>query len=135
MDPDVLDRLAAYAEGFRDDSNRPRQAAWCGVHFRGLMTDGDRKCVEPTAARVSLPEVLDVADPDQALQQSLGQSTCDERAVLTRRRATMAARFADPAAILAIVDTTFLKQGAHSVGVQRQHCGVLGKRVNRRCAV
>ena len=94
--PDVLDRLAAYAAGFHDDFNRPRQAAWCGVYLRGLIQDGDRKSAEPMAARVPLPLGLDVADPDQALQQFLGQSTWDERAVLRRHRATMARQFADP---------------------------------------
>ena len=74
LNPDVLGRLAAYAAGFRDDFNRPRRAAWCGVYLRGLITDGDRKTAEPIAARVPLPEGLDVADPDQALQQFLGQS-------------------------------------------------------------
>ncbi len=73
LNPDVLDRLAAYAEGFRDDFNRPRQAARCGVYLRGLITDGDRKSVEPMAARVPLPQGLAVSDPDQALQQFLGQ--------------------------------------------------------------
>ena len=127
LKPDVLDRLAAYAASFRDDFNRPRQAAWCGTYLRGLIQDGDRKSVEPMAARVPLPEGLDVADPDQALQQFLGQSTWDERAVLRRYRATMAAKFADPAGIFVIDDTTFPKQGKHSVGVQRQYCGALGK--------
>jgi SRSO17 transposase len=135
LDPDVLDRLADYAAGFRDDFNRPRQAAWCGVYLRGLIQDGDRKSAEPMAARVPLPPGLDVADPDQALQQFLGQSTWDERAVLRRYRATMAARFADPAGIFVIDDTTFPKQGRHSVGVQRQYCGALGKKANCQCAV
>src|SRR3954454_13106616 len=135
LNPDVLDRLAAYAEGFRDDFNRPRQADWCGVYLRGLIQDGDRKSAEPMAARVPLPEGLEVSDPDQALQQFLGQSTWDEQAVLSRYRATMAAKFADPAAIFVIDDTTFPKQGTHSVGVQRQYCGALGKRANCQCAV
>src|SRR5918998_2355804 len=133
--PDVLDRLTGYAAGFRDDFNRPRQAAWCGVYLRGLIQDGDRKSAEPMAARVPLPPGLEVSDPDQALQQFLGQSTWDERAVLKRYRATMAAKFADPAAIFVIDDTTFPKQGTHSVGVQRQYCGALGKRANCQCAV
>src|SRR5215472_1543763 len=133
--PDVLDRLAAYAASFRDDFNRPRQAAWCGVYLRGLITDGDRKSAEPMAARVPLPEGLDVSDPDQALQQLLGQSTWDGRAALRRYRATMAAEFADPAGIFVIDDTTFPKQGKHSVGVQRQYCGALGKKANCQCAV
>jgi SRSO17 transposase len=87
------------------------------------------------AARVPLPEGLDVADPGQALQQFLGQGTRDERAVLRRYRATMAAKFADPAGIFVIDDTTFPKQGTHSVGVQRRYCGALGKRANCQCAV
>jgi SRSO17 transposase len=134
LKPDVLDRLAAYAAGFRDDFNRPRQAAWCGVYLRGLIQDGDRKSIEPMAARVPLPEGLDVSDPDQALQQFLGQSTWDEHAVLRHCRATMAAKFADPAGIFVIDDTTFPEQGTHSVGVQRQYCGALGKRANCQCA-
>jgi SRSO17 transposase len=133
--PDALDRLADYAAGFRDDFNRPRQAAWCGVYLRGLVTDGDRKSAEPRAARVPLPEGLAASDPDQALQQFLGQSTWDEREVLRRYRATTAAKFADPAGIFVIDDTAFPKQGQHSVGVQRQYCGALGKRANCRCAV
>jgi SRSO17 transposase len=135
LDPDVLRRLEGYAAGFRDDFDRPRQAAWCGVYLRGLIQDGDRKSAEPMAARVPLPEGLDVADPDQALQQFLGQSTWDERAVLKRYRAAMAARFADPAGIFVVDDTAFPKQGRHSVGVQRQYCGALGKKANCQCAV
>src|SRR3954447_24435219 len=135
LNPDVLDRLADYASAFRDDFNRPRQAAWCGVYLRGLIQDGDRKSAEPMAARVPMPEGLAVSDPDQALQQFLGQSTWDERAVLKRYRATMAAKFADPAGIFVIDDTTFPKQGEHSVGVQRQYCGALGKKANCQCAV
>src|SRR5262245_43459228 len=135
LSPDVLDRLADYAAGFRHDFNRPRQAAWCGVYLRGLIQDGDRKSAEPMAARVPLPEGLAVADPDQALQQFLGQSTWDEQAVPKRYRATRARRFADPQAIFVIDDTTFPKQGTHSVGVQRQYCGALGKKANCQCAV
>ena len=135
LTPDFLRRLEDYAAVFREDFNRPSQAAWFGVYLRGLIQHGDRKSAEPMAARVPLPSGLDVTDPDQALQQFLGQSTWDERAVLRRYRAAMAAKFADPAAIFVIDDTTFPKQGKHSVGVQRQYCGALGKKANCQCAV
>ena len=133
--PDVLDRLAAYAADFRDDFNRPRQAAWCGVYLRGLLKDADRKSIEPMARGAVLPQGLAVSDPDQALQQFVSQSTWDEQAVARRYRARMAEAFADPAGIFVIDDTTFPKQGRHSVGVQRQYCGALGKKANCQCAV
>src|SRR5439155_18819432 len=135
LDPETLGRLGAYADRFRNLFNHPRQAAWCGVYLRGLITGGDRKSAEPIANRVPLPPGLEVSDPDQALQQFLGQSTWDEQAVWRRYRSAMAGEFADPAGIFVIDDTTFPKQGRRSVGVQRQHCGALGKRANCQCAV
>src|SRR4051794_30781870 len=134
LDPETLDRLDAYAERFGDLVNRPRQATWCGVYLRGLIQDGDRKSVEPIAHRIPLPADLQVADPDQALQQFLGQSPWDEQALWERYRAVMADEFADPAGIFVIDDTSFPKQGKHSVGVQRQYCGALGKKANCQCA-
>jgi len=128
--PDVLDRLKAYADRFRDDSNRPRQAQYSGVYIQGLILDGDRKSVEPMARRVTLPDGLAVKDLDQALQQSLGQSTWDEQAVWKRDRCVMAETFANPAGIFVIDDTSFPEQGKLSVGVQRQSCGASGKRAN-----
>jgi hypothetical protein len=53
--PDVLDRLASYAADFRDDFNRPRQAAWCGAYLRGLLKDADRESIEPMARAAALP--------------------------------------------------------------------------------
>src|SRR4028119_1061710 len=119
--PDVLDRLAEYAGLFRDDFNRPRQAAWCGVYLRGLLTDADRKSIEPMARAVPLPAGLAVADPDQALQQFLSQSTWDEQAVGRRYRARMAEAFAAPAGIFAIDDTTSPTQGEHPPRRPRPH--------------
>lgn len=128
--PEVLDRLDSYAALFRDGFNRPRQAQYSGVYLQGLILDGDRKSIEPLSRKVTLPPGLKVKDLDQALQQFVGQSTWDEQAVWRRYRATMAATFASPAGIFVIDDTSFPKQGKHSVGVQRQYCGALGKKAN-----
>jgi SRSO17 transposase len=128
--PEVLDRLDAYATLFRDDFNRPRQAQYSGVYLQGLILDGERKSIEPLSRKVILPPELVVSDLDQALQHFVGQSTWDERAVWRRYRSTMAATFASAAGIFVIDDTSFPKQGKHSVGVQRQYCGASGKEAN-----
>src|SRR3954464_13813976 len=130
LPPEVLDRLATCADRFRDDFNRPRQAQYSGVYLQGLILDGDRKSIEPLSRRVTLPEGLAVKDLDQALQQFIGQSTWDEQAVWRHYRSAMAETFASPKGIFVIDDTSFPKQGRHSVGVQRQYCGALGKKAN-----
>jgi SRSO17 transposase len=135
LTPDFLRRLEDYAAVFREDFNRPSQAAWFGVYLRGLIQHGDRKSAEPMAARVPLPPSLNVSDPEQALQQFLGQSTWDERAVLRRYRAMLAARFGHREGRFVISDIPFPKKGSHSVGVQRQVCGAAGKEANCQCAV
>jgi SRSO17 transposase len=128
--PEVLDRLDVYAARFRADFNRPRQAAYSGVYLQGLILDGDRKSIEPLSRKVTPPPEVRVADLDQALQQFVGQSAWDEQAVWRRYRSIMAATFASPAGIFVIDDTSFPKQGKHSVGVQRQYCGASGKKAN-----
>src|SRR3954453_11712900 len=130
LSPDVLRRLEDYAARFRDDFRFDRPAHWAGVYLAGLIQEGERKSIEPLSRRVALPPELDVKDPEQALQQFVNQIPWDEQQVLKRYRAVMAETFADPAGIFVIDDTSFPKQGKHSVGVQRQYCGALGKKAN-----
>ena len=82
-----------------------------------------------------MPEGLASKDPEQALQQFVNQSPWDEHAVLRRYRARLAQTFASPKGIFVIDDVSFPKQGRHSVGVQRQYCGALGKKANCQVAV
>src|SRR3954452_14372735 len=126
--PEVLDRLASYAGRFRDDFKRPRQAAYSGVYFQGLILDRDRKSIEPLSRKVTLPPGLEVADLDRALQQFVGQSTWDEPAVWRRHRSARAETFASPRGTLVIDDTSLPKQGKHSVAVRRPYCGAQGKK-------
>jgi SRSO17 transposase len=135
LTPEILRRLDAYAAGYRDAFGSDRPARWAPVYLAGLIQEGERKSIEPLSRRVALPPELKVKDPEQALQQFVNQSPWDEQAVLKRYRAVMAKAFASPEGIFVIDDTTFPKQGKHSVGVQRQYCGALGKKANCQCAV
>ena len=130
LTPDVLQRLEDYAARFRDAFGFDRPARWAPIYLAGLIQEGERKSIEPLSGRVTLPLDLNVKDPEQALQQFVNQSPWEERQVLKRYRAVMAETFADPQGIFVIDDTSFPKQGKHSVGVQRQYCGALGKKAN-----
>jgi SRSO17 transposase len=135
LSPSVLGRLAQYAATFADEFPQARPALWAGVYLQGLLIDGERKSIEPLSRRVTLPDELDVKDPDQALQQFVNQSTWDHKPVLRRYRSLLAETFASPQGIFLFDDVSFPKQGKCSVGVQRQYCGALGKKANCQVAV
>src|SRR5579859_276383 len=135
LDPAALDRLRDYAALFAGDFPQAKPARWAGVYLQGLLLDGERKSIEPLSRRVTLPDGLTSRDPEQALQQFVNQSPWDERAVLRRYRAHLAPAFSSPDGTFLVDDVSFPKQGAHSVGVQRQYCGALGKKANCQVAV
>jgi SRSO17 transposase len=135
LDAAVLDRLRRYAHLFADDFPQSKPALWAGVYLQGLLLDGERKSIEPLSRRVTLPDGLTSTDPEQALQQFVNQSPWDQKAVLRRYRAHLAQTFASPDGIFLFDDVSFPKQGTHSVGVQRQYCGALGKTANCQVAV
>ena len=135
LDPAVINRLRDYAALFAADFPQAKPARWAGVYLQGLLLDGERKSIEPLSHRVTLPDGLTSADPEQALQQFVSQSPWDEQALLRRYRAHLARTFASPEGIFLFDDVSFPKQGTHSVGVQRQYCGALGKKANCQVAV
>lgn len=135
LDPAVLDRLRDYADLFADDFPQSKPALWAGVYLQGLLLDGERKSIEPLSRRITLPDGLTSTDPEQALQQFVNQSPWDEKAVLKRYRTHLAQTFAGPEGVFLFDDVSFPKQGTHSVGVQRQYCGALGKKANCQVAV
>jgi SRSO17 transposase len=113
---------------------RREQKESFALYAHGILADGERKSVEPIAARATgngdakEPGVL--CERMQArLLNFLRDSPWDDRSV--RREA---ARYVigelekqEPVTTWIIDDTGFPKQGKHSVGVQRQYSGTLGK--------
>ncbi|WP_020476427.1 IS701 family transposase, partial [Zavarzinella formosa] len=135
LDTAVLERLQEYASLFAPDFPQSKPAKWAGVYLQGLLLDGERKSIEPLSHRVTLPDGLVSADPEQALQQFISQSPWDEQRVLARYRSRLAKTFASPDGIFLFDDVSFPKQGDGSVGVQRQYCGAAGKKANCQVAV
>jgi SRSO17 transposase len=128
LDPQVLERLHAYAREFRPLFRRIDQYLHGRTYLHGLLLDGERKSIEPLSRRVP-------GGDEQALQQFVNQSPWEAGPVLAAYRARLAAAFADENGLIVIDDTSFPKQGKHSVGVARQYCGALGKAANCQVAV
>jgi SRSO17 transposase len=95
-----------------------------GVYCRGLLSDLPRKTAEPIAlASGTAVRTLQEFLRDHAWSYRLARTALQEHVV-----ATLAALPADDLGTVAVVDETGTrKKGAMTPGVQRQHCGELGK--------
>lgn len=115
--------------------NKKRRGSFA-VYAAGLLGDGERKSVEPIAAR-ACPEPNRVDSTHQSLLHFLTDSTWSDRDVrrLAARYVLDAMVKREPIEAWIIGDTGTLKQGTHSVGVQRQYTGSAGKVANSQIAV
>lgn len=101
------------------------------LYFHGILTEGERKSVEPIAAR-TVGEPQAVNNMHSKLLHFLGRSRWDDRALRLEaaRYAIEAMERNEPVTTWIVDDTGFMKQGKHSVGVQRQYTGSVGKVAN-----
>jgi len=103
-------------------------------YCKGLLLPGERKSVEPMAARLA---PSDIGRMHQSLHHLVADAPWnDERMLATVHRQVLPTMQKHGAVLAWIVDDTgFPKQGKHSVGVARQYCGELGKSDNCQAAV
>src|SRR6516162_308295 len=120
-------RLEQFLADLLEPLGRRERRHWSSVYVRGLLLDGERKSIEPMAARLAEGNV-------QAMQQLIGQSPWAWAPVWQRLAQRMTAELA-PEPAWVIDDTGFPKQGWHSVGVERQYSGTLGKTAHCQVAV
>lgn len=104
------------------------------AYVTGLCLPGERKSVEPMAARVD-PKRLRARH--QSMHHFVANAAWEDAAVLRMARDLVLDAMERHGAVAAwIVDDTGIpKKGAHSVGVARQYCGALGKQENCQVAV
>ena len=123
----VQGRLEMFLEDLIEPMGRRERRHWAEVYVQGLLLDGERKSVQPMAARLAGAD-------EQALNQFLNQSPW----AVTEVQRCLAQRLSDDGhePVCWMVDeTSFPKAGAHSVGAARQYCGTLGKIANCQVAV
>ncbi len=103
-------------------------------YCKGLLLPGERKSIEPIAARLDPHHVEPMR---QSLHHFVAKARWSDEALLEQvRNQVMPALEKDGPVVAWIVDDTgFPKKGRHSVGVTRQYCGQVGKQENCRVAV
>src|SRR3712207_1558908 len=104
------------------------------AYATGLLLPGERKSVEPMAARVG---PFRVGAAHQSLHHFVAKAAWDDAALLAavRDHALPAIEARGPVRAWIVDDTGLPKRGRLSVGVARQCCGQLGKRESCQVAV
>ena len=127
-------RFQAYIEELGGVVGHPARKRPLQDYCIGLMGPSERKSVEPIAA-VTAPDRTSAQH--QALLHFVGESEWSDEEVLAKVRQIVLPPLEAHGSIEAwiIDDTSFPKQGKHSVGVAPQYCGQLGREANCQVAV
>lgn len=131
MNAAAVQRLENYFQRIGEVLGNESRRGSFAIYAMGLLGDAERKSVEPIAAR-ACPDPEKVDAMHQRLLHFAVDSRWSDREV--RREAAQYGLEAmverEPVEAWIVDDTGFLKQGEHSVGVQRQYTGSAGKITN-----
>jgi len=127
-------RFAAYMEGLAKAAEHQDRQTPLKSYTKGLLLPGERKSVEPMAARLDPEHVQSMR---QSLHHLVAKAPWSDEALLDQVRSSVLPAMEKQCPVVAwiIDDTGFPKKGKHSVGVTRQYCGQVGKQENCRVAV
>jgi SRSO17 transposase len=115
-------RLDGYLSKFDDCFQRSDTRQHLGVYVNGQLSDLAQKSIEPIALKAGMPP--------RTLQEFLARYRWDEDAVRKRLHSLVASEHASCRSIGIIDETSDTKKGDKTPGVQRQHCGSVGKQDN-----
>jgi SRSO17 transposase len=127
-------RFAAYIEGLAEAAGHADRNVPLKNYCTGLLLPGERKSVEPMAARLAHGNVRRM---HQSLHHVVADAPWNDECVLDRCLDFVlpAMLRREPVVAWVVDDTGFPKKGHESVGVARQYCGQVGKQDNCRVAV
>lgn len=127
-------RFAAYMDGLAIAARHADRRIPLENYCKGLLLEGDRKSVEPMAARLASN---DVRRMHQSLHHFVADAPWSDEEMLAQVRRQVLPTMEKHGAVVAWIvdDTGFPKRGKHTVGVARQYCGQIGKQDNCQVAV
>jgi SRSO17 transposase len=121
-------RFDRYLEPFLEAWRFKKRKQWAPLYVRGLLLPGERKSIEPIAARVA-------PGHEQELRHFVSESEWDDEPIEEVLWDRVDSMVGGEDALLIIDDTALPKKGNESVGVAHQYCGALGKQANCQCLV
>src|ERR1700676_653283 len=103
-------------------------------YCKGLLLPGERKSMEPMAARLDPKNIQPMR---QCLHHLVAKAPWSDEVLLDEVRSQVLPTMQKHGPVVAWIvdDTGFPKKGKHSVGVTRQYCGQVGKQENCRVGV
>jgi SRSO17 transposase len=114
--------LGQFMKRFDDCFARKDTRAHLSVYVEGQLSDLGRKSVEPIALAAEVPV--------RTLQEFLSQHRWHEDLTRDRVQKIVAKEHSHPYSVGIIDETSFVKQGIKTPGVQRQYLGTVGKQEN-----
>lgn len=122
----IADFLMEYTLLYKECFGREKQFVHAACYIKGLLSDLERKSIEPIALRYAESE-KEVRNMQYFTQQ--GSWDDGQMLVVYQKQLsdTIADTKAEPDAMLTIDGSCIPKKGNESVGVARQYCGCLGK--------
>ena len=114
--------LARFLKRFDDCFARKDTRGHLSVYVNGQLSDLPRKSVEPIALAAEVPV--------RTLQEFLSQHRWQEDLARDRLQEIVAQEHAHCHSVGVIDETSFVKQGKKTPGVQRQYLGTVGKQEN-----
>lgn len=119
---DLQPRLLDYLSRFADCFGRRDTREHLSVYVRGQLSDLREKSIEPIALKAGVPP--------RTLQEFVASYRWNEDGLRQRLQTIIASEHASPRSIGIIDETSDVKKGAKTPGVQRQYCGAVGKKEN-----
>lgn len=103
------------------------QARWAEIYLRGLLSDCERKSIEPMALHLGVPI--------RPLQHFIGQRTWSIEPLIAQHQRLVGATLGEEDGVFLVDESGVVKQGQDSVGVDHQYCGSVGKVANAQVGV
>jgi SRSO17 transposase len=125
----VTEMLEDYLNLFKPCYRRSEQKNQVDTFITGLLSDLERKSIEPVALKYSGPDGV------RTMQMFFKNSPFDDEMMLNLYQNQLSKLIGDEEGMLNVDGSDFPKKGPNSVGVMRQRCGIMGKTDNCQAGV